>query len=90
LAGLFRDEADSDETPQDMDAFRDGLARRIVMLINDWKGCPEKRCRRQRGCMAPHSHCTNQPWLPPDPDAAANMLAEFRRALEARSREDGQ
>jgi hypothetical protein len=53
------------EPPEDMDAFRYALARKIVMHLNDWPGCPEKICRRMRGCMAPGGNCTNHADDPP-------------------------
>ena len=56
------------ELPENMDAFRYQLARQIAMFLNQWHGCPEPLCQRNRGCMAPHSHCANAEPLPPDPD----------------------
>lgn len=48
-----------DEMPEDMDQFRLAMARRINMFVNNWRGCPEMLCQRNRGCMAPNINCTN-------------------------------
>ena len=56
------------EPPENMDAFRLQLARKIDMFLNEWHGCPQRICQRNRGCMAPDSYCTNAKPLPPDPD----------------------
>jgi hypothetical protein len=78
----------------DKDALRLAMARRIVMLINDWHGCPERMCRRQRGCMAPKIECSNhKPGPPPPPERVARVMAEFHRALvaaAARAEEEGE
>lgn len=51
----------SDEMPEDIDEFRLDLARRVTMFVNNWRGCPEMLCQRNRGCMAPNITCTNAP-----------------------------
>ncbi len=50
---------DDDLDDVDLDTFRYRLARRIDMFLNDLPGCPEKLCRRMRGCMAPNGRCEN-------------------------------
>lgn len=55
-----------DEMPEDLDEFRLDLARRIVMFVNAWHGCPELLCQRNRGCMAPDIRCSNVAPLPPE------------------------
>jgi hypothetical protein len=81
-AGLLRD--DSDPAPEDIDEFRNNLARRIAMLINDWHGCRESLCRRQRGCMAPRITCTNhKPGPPVSPDEHARFMADLQREVRA-------
>ncbi len=52
---------DNDTVPEDAVAFRLALARRIWMLLDEWHGCPELVCQRNRGCMAPHNFCANMP-----------------------------
>lgn len=52
---------DDDTMPDDIDEFRFQLARCISMFLNQWHGCPELICQRNRGCMAPNNICTNVP-----------------------------
>ncbi len=51
---------DKETMPDDIDEFRNELARRICMFFNEWHGCcPELLCQRNRGCMAPNNFCAN-------------------------------
>ena len=88
-AGLVRSE--DDPVPENIDEFRLNLARRIVMYVNDWHGCPQRLCRRQRGCMAPNIACTNaKPRPPASPEESARRIAEVQRLLrDAMQRLDG-
>jgi hypothetical protein len=65
---------DDETMPEDMDAFRYALARRIAMFLNRWHGCPEPICQRNRGCMAPNNTCTNIP-----PSSPEEMEREWPR-----------
>jgi len=84
-AGLVRDQDDS--VPDDIEEFRLNLARRICMFIDDWHGCPERLCRRQRGCMAPNNFCANVEQ--PSPEEIARdwpkVQAKVVKALQAAS-----
>ena len=73
------------EPPQDKDAFRYQLARRIAMFINAWRGCKEPLCRRNRGCMAPNFNCANAPRPSPEERARdwPRVQAEVYKALQA-------
>jgi hypothetical protein len=62
---------DDGEGPENMDEFRRELTRRIYMFLNQWHGCPERICQRNRGCMAPETVCSNVEQLPPDQADAA-------------------
>ncbi len=82
------------ETPpaapaDDMDQFRNLLARRFAMLISDqegcWRSCKEPACRRKRACAAPRMRCSNEPPAPPaTPDQVARTKAAIQRALQER------
>ena len=80
---------DGDDVPDDADEFRNQLARRIVMFINAWHGCPELLCRRHRGCMAPSGDCSNLPPMPEEernrdwPEARAEIYAALQEHLAA-------
>jgi hypothetical protein len=70
VAGL-----DDDNIPDDIDEFRRAFTRRIYMFINEWRGCPELLCARNRGCMAPGNICANMP-----PASAEEMERDWPRA----------
>ena len=64
------------------------------MLINDWRGCPQGLCRRQRGCMAPDVVCSNARPLPPMAEAdkqraIGGVYRKLREAMEKRLRRAG-
>jgi hypothetical protein len=52
---------DHEDYPEDADEFRNALTRRIWMFLNEWHGCSELICARNRGCMAPNIVCANVP-----------------------------
>ena len=89
--------ADDDAIPENIDEFRNALARRISRLIGDheeyWRSCKELSCRRRRACLAPRIHCSNTPPLPPStPERRARTMAHVQRVMreiEAR-REQGE
>lgn len=63
-----------------MDEFRNAMARRINMLIDNrkgyWRGCKE------RACFAPRIECSNAPPLPPQtPEDWGRLSAQIQRAL---------
>ena len=77
------------EMPQDMDEFRNDLARRINRYVADrqgvWERCDERECRRARACRSVQIRC---PMLPPPPvltpEEDAQWRAELYYALKAR------
>ena len=89
--------ADDDAIPENIDEFRNALARRISRLIGDheeyWRSCKELSCRRRRACLAPRIHCSNAPPLPPStPEQQARTMAQVQRMLrefEARREQGG-
>ncbi len=78
------------DPPDDIDEFRNQMARRIAIFVSNldgcWRDCREPACRRTQSCHAPNIACSNAPPLPPDPDGRlqAKALAEMSRALQAR------
>ena len=83
-AGFRKDE----EPPEDIDALRYALARRLTMIVNNWRGCPEPLCRRHRGCMAPHIHCANTLPAEATPEATARTLALVYRTMREAADKD--
>ncbi len=78
--------ADDDAVPENIDEFRNELARPISRFIADrqgyWRGCRERVCRRRRACVAPRIDCSNAPPLPPmTPEQAAQAIAQVQRML---------
>ena len=78
------------DKPEDMDALRHALARRISQLIGDrlhrWRSCRERACKRARGCRAPRGSCSNgkQRTKPVNPEQSACALAQFQRMVRER------
>ncbi|HET9715851.1 MAG TPA: hypothetical protein VFP60_06665 [Pseudolabrys sp.] len=78
---------DCDDIPDDEDEFRRRLVRMIPMFLNQWHGCPERLCRRLRGCMAPKGTCTNRPPVSEEEEEERDrwrpaMLAKLRAVIE--------
>ena len=85
--GLGRDQPG----PETIDGRRNAMARKISMVMNQWRGCREPLCRRMRGCMAPRIACSNTIERPPrTEEQAAWDLARLMRELKAAAlRADG-
>ncbi len=80
-AAGFPHDDDDDPAALDIDTLRIRMARMIAMFINEWHGCREPLCRRQRGCMAPHGRCSNAG--PPPRQHEGRALARVSAALKA-------
>jgi hypothetical protein len=89
-------EEDDDPVPEDIDEFRNALARKIARFIGDrqgyWRGCKERSCRRQRACVAPRIRCSNAPPLEPvTPEQQARTMAlVYRQVHERIAQRDGE
>src|SRR5579884_744246 len=83
-------DADDDPPPEDMDACRLELARRIYRFVADrsyrWRTCPERACKRARACMTREGRCRNlePPKRPASERDIARAQTWLRRALEQR------
>ena len=85
IAALGLDAEPQEGEPQDMDAFRRTLARRISVFLDRWRGCPQPACKRHRGCCAPRGTCANaRPARPQTDRNRAAMQAALQRALQRR------
>jgi hypothetical protein len=85
---------DDDPIPENIDDFRNELARRISRFIGNrtraWRGCPERACRRAQHCRPPQIRCSNAPALPPrTPEQQARAMAQLQRLLRERLEQDG-
>jgi len=82
--GLGRDQP----APTTVDGMRNAMARRISMVMNEWRGCREPLCRRMRGCMAPRNMCPNHKERRPRTERQmardmARLMRQLRAAAEA-------
>ncbi len=81
---------DDDPIPENIDDFRNELARRISRLISNaehrWSTCGERACKRARNCRAPRGICINpKPETKPEkPEQVARTLAQFQRMVRER------
>ena len=75
---------DDDDMALGIDDWRLRLARKIVMFLNEWPGCPEPICQRMRGCMAPSGDCANVPPISEEEMARdwPRVMVEWRRVLD--------
>ncbi len=75
---------DDDDMALGIDDWRLRLARKIVMFLNEWPGCPEPICQRMRGCMSPSGDCANVPPISEEEMARdwPRVMVEWRRALD--------
>lgn len=78
--------------PTTHEELRAILARRVYLLADGWRDCPERVCRRHRYCVQPGAHCSTAP--PPDlspltPEMRAALDAFYRRVV-ARAEYDAQ
>jgi len=54
--------------PTDGQVIPEAMSRILPIAVSDisgrWRTCPERRCRRERCCMAPQMECVAAPRLP--------------------------
>ena len=84
---------DDDEIPQDIDAFRNALARKISIFVSNekggWRSCAAPCCKRARGCCAPRGLCSRPTKPRPiKPEHAARNRAALQRDLAAACAQD--
>ena len=76
-----------DPIPENIDDFRNELARRINRLVSNekhrWSTCRERSCKRGRQCFAPHGRCSNREPLPPmTAEQTARHMAKLQRMIQ--------
>ena len=67
------------------DKLRLSLTRKLAAVLDEWRICPARACRRQRRCVSPALVCTTLPvrrTCTPEQEQAA--MARLRRMLERR------
>ena len=55
------------------------LGRLLTMYGGEWRGCPERLCRRHRGCVTHKIRCSN---LPPEENETKPLAAGAGRSLQ--------
>ncbi len=76
------EEPPKSEAPKSQNELRLSLVRKLAIVLDGWRACPERVCRRQRGCASPRLTCLqSEPARPLSPDKQAAMLARFQRDL---------
>ena len=61
------------------------LMRKLAALLDDWRACPARVCRRHRRCASSALECTSAPRTDVSPEAGDAALADLQRALARRS-----
>jgi len=80
---------DEEETvPDDIEAFRAGLIRKIATILRDWRRCGEPSCRRARRCVSPRMSCARlAPARTLTPEREARAIASLQKMLRQRAAE---
>jgi len=67
LGAVVEAEERSKPDPVTHEDMREMLARRMTLLADRWRGCPERLCKRHRYCVKPRAKCTRHPAPEPTP-----------------------
>jgi hypothetical protein len=82
--------ADDAAMPEDIDAFRIALTRRILTHVGMARRCREPACRRARRCAGRDLRCLREHPLPPtSAQDQSRLMAKLQRALAQRLAQDG-
>jgi hypothetical protein len=76
--------ADNNTTPQDVEAKREALARKLSTFAGHHRRCRDTRCRRHKRCIGLTWACDELPKRQVAAEDQARMFAELRRMLAAR------
>ena len=97
LAAIVDAEEKAKGDPTTHEDLREMMARRMALMADLWRGCPERLCRRHRYCVHPRAKCTRHPEPDPTPLSEesremydriwAQMLAERRLGRTAELRQ---
>jgi hypothetical protein len=97
LAAIVEAEESARPDPTTHEDMRAMMARRMALMADLWRGCPERLCKRHRYCVHPRAKCTRHPEPDPAPLSEesremydriwAEMLAEREADRVERERE---
>ena len=73
--------------PFDVDALRASILRKLAIIADEWRDCPDRACRRHRTCASPRMPCLNmqRERRPVSPKNEAEAKTFLQRALKRRS-----
>lgn len=75
---------------RDIPALRRSIVRKVVEVLDDWRTCPDRACRRHRTCASPRMVCLEQPSTRQISLKNQNeAIARLKRGLKRRSAEFG-
>jgi hypothetical protein len=78
----------ADSEPEDIEAFRRRMLRKMNDITKEWRSCREPICRRAKACVATNLTCASRlPKLTPEQHGRAG--ADLLRALQRRVAELG-
>jgi hypothetical protein len=72
-----------DDGPEDIEAFRRDLIRRMNNMLREWRSCDQPICRRARKCVAKNLACSQRPSTMTTQQASRAKFM-LKRALEKR------
>jgi hypothetical protein len=67
LAAIIEAEESARPNPTTHEDMREMMARRLTLMADLWRGCPERLCKRHRYCVHPRAKCTRHPERDPTP-----------------------
>ena len=99
LAAIIEAEEKGKPDPQTHEDMRELMARRLTLMADRWRGCPERLCKRHRYCVKPRAKCTRHPAPDPTPLSEESramydriwqqMLAERAQSAQASQEKEG-
>jgi hypothetical protein len=72
-----------DRMPEDIEAFRRELLRRMNNILREWRSCDQAICRRARSCVATNLACSAKPSTMTERQASRAKFM-LKRALDKR------
>ena len=71
----------------ELDALRIQLIRRLNAMLELWRACPSRLCRRRRTCVSSMLECASLPLPPCSPAREAAAMAQLSLGLKRRAAE---
>ena len=79
LAAIVEAEEKARPDPETHEDMREMMARRLTLMADRWRGCPERLCKRHRYCVKPREKCTRYP--APDPTPLSDESREMYQRI---------